>query len=605
MYSFETALTVILLLSPPSLLLYKDVKSHPDKKVVITSTETRVLNAPNDYKFFVSFWVQYTTTAYLRLGKAVDLFVVPMNTKKNNCKVMEPGYWAFFLLAYEIDQADPGSYVYRLTPLDPQRQSIHYSKNCKKKHNPACTCPGRPENTFDSLFKDAVTVISGGSHLFDLSQFDGGAGRPAVRNILSGLVNYIPGGNGVNYNTMGELMKGPLEQIEEISFMNMDYLTAKKYLFGYSDDLLYGSFNKFGVRVYHDSLVSLGRHKIFADSESSDKLIKNFCFSLSFVGQDSFQNQNKIVKVKLEMALDNSPKTSPTDYQSKEAFFIVLSKQKDANTVPNNLQLNFLVDSIVKDSGDIEGFQMDSGTNLELSVCWSWLFLTENTVYHLLQLKMEDTIKHGKAETTEKRLIFFKRFHKDFNPKIDTKTFFRDIKVALDKQHHVGSLEDIDVVLKSFWVTTGGMIEYPESSYDVANKPGGGFGVLDNCLLEMGSENRRCLGCSSGSFYDQIAGKCVECKSKIVGCESCRRQDWCDSCAGYHNRFGGATCLADLKECIAPKYSRINAERCDRCEGSPPNGCKCGANYRSTESSLGGGVNMCVCKIEGCKFCSF
>ena len=602
---YKKVLTVILFVSGSSLQVYKDIKNHPEKKVIITSTEARILNAPNSYKFFVSFWVQYTTTAYLRHGPASDRFVVSMVTNQNECKVMEPGFWAFFLLAYDIAQTNPGSYVYKLTPLGSQRQGLPYPQNCKKNKNPACTCPGRPDINFDSIFKDAVTVVSGGSHLFDLSQFDGGGGRPLVWNVMSGVADYKGALPVVSYNTMAELMKGPMEEIKEVSFMNMDYATAQNYLHNYPDDLLYDSFNRFGIRVHHDSLISLGRHKMSADSESSIRFFKNFCFSLSFVAQDSFQSRNQIIKVKIEMAVDNDPKTSATDYQSKEDLVMVLTLQQDPSTTPNKIEFIAQRDSIAKDSTKIEGFGVASDTNLELNVCLSWLIMTPNTAYQQFQIKMVTKNKNNLAEVQGENYANLLQYYKDFNPKIDTKTFFRDLKVTLDKQHHVSPLQDIEVNFHSFWVTTGGMIEYPESSYDVANKPGGGFGVLDNCLLEIDSENRRCLGCSSGSFYDQGTGQCVECKSKIEGCGDCRRGDWCDSCSGYHNRFGGTACLADLKECIAPKYSRYNAERCDSCDGSAPNGCKCGSNYRSVESKLGGGVNMCVCKIEGCKFRSF
>ena len=324
--AIKSILMAILILRTPSLQAYKDVKDHPDKKVTITSAETRIINAPNDYKFFISFWVQYTTRTYIRQMSSGDRFVIPMKSLTTRCKVMEPGMWTFYLLAYEIDQKEGSSYVYKLNSLTPQRQSLVLPENCQKGDDPLCTCPGHPEMNFDSIFKDAVTVVSGASHLFDLSQFDGVGGRPVVKNVMSGVADYKGNLPVVSCNTMAELMKGPMKEINEISFMNMDYDNAKEYLFGYSDDVLYNSFNKFGVRVYHDSLVSLGRHKIFSDNKDENELkIKNFCFSLSFLGLDTLKKENKMMKVKIEMALNNNPQTSATDYLVKETLVLVLS----------------------------------------------------------------------------------------------------------------------------------------------------------------------------------------------------------------------------------------------------------------------------------------
>ena len=226
--------------------------------------------------------------------------------------------------------------------------------------------------------------------------------------------------------------------------------------------------------------------------------------------------------------------------------------------------------------------------------------MSQDTVNHLFHLKMLASDKNDLTQVREKKSDTFLQLHQKIDPKIDTKSFFRDVKVLLDQEHHKDPLKDIAFVFKSFWVTTGGMIEYPESSFEVINKRGV-FGVLDNCLLEMDSVKRRCLRCFASHFYDEGAGKCVACKGQIEGCETCRKADWCDSCAGYHNRYGQGTCLKDLGECVAPKYSRYTSDRCDSCERSQPNGCRCSSNSKPTESALGKDLKMCVCKIDDCK----
>ena len=573
--------------------LYRDVKEHSDKVVTLAGNEQRIQSAPSQNKFFISFWVRFKTKTYIKRATAVDKFVSSVSSATDSCTEMSSGSWVFFVVPYTIEKTTSTSF--KLHPLDPQRQQIPSPQHCQTSSDAACVCTGRPFQDLDTVLSDSTLVVpSSGTHQFTLSSFDGTSGKPEVRTLMSGLVTFTTH-NLISHQVMAELMKGRSSNLFEVNFLNVDFDVNTPYLGNVDIDQVYWLTSTGGLMIKRDQHVHLGTHKKFADSTSSNKLTKNFCWHFNVRGRKGSQTTDNLFIIRLQLT---TPDSEP-NYMVHEEIIHKFYLNVDPGTNPNKMESYFTMSNggtpvkfYEKNNLDLSPYK-----HLELTSCYSQLYLSETAIAHAIYLEMA-----GK-EISRADVIIHKTVMRDYliqtgiNPTIDTQNDYRDFKFKVDARTLPNEQDRFNVLISDFKATDGGMIEHSEASQHVNSV--GVEGSIPWCVMEM---DGKCLNCVVTRYFDETSGACLKCSTMIDRCSHCHKEGLCDVCRGYHVNFGATSCLADLADCLGPRYAGAHSYRCDSCEHPPPNTCRCPPNSNLVDSSLGGGRKMCVCKIENCKF---
>ena len=579
---------------PRARQLYRDVNEHTNKIINLAGNDQRIKNAPNLNKFFISFWIRFKTKTYIRRASAVDKFVSSVNSATDDCSVKDPGAWVFFVLPYTIEKTSSTSF--KLHPLSSQRQQTPGHQTCLTSSDTACVCSGRPFQDLDSVFGNSVVVVpSAGSHQFSLSSFDGTSGKPELRTLMSGLVTFTAH-NLVSHQVMAELMKGQSSNLFSVDLHNIDYNIILPYLGSLTPDTAYLRSSYGGLRLKHGEYLDLKRQKIYSDSTDPKKLTKNFCWHFLVRSNQKPDTVDRELKVRLQLTTP----TTPPNHIVQEEIILQFYLNGDPVTNPNKME------SYISMSAGQTPVKFYEKTNLylasqkevEITTCYSKLFLSETAIVHAIYLEMVEKDSLTPASIVQETVMRDFLVETGISPAIDTQNDFRDFKFLADSHRSDWSI-DYSAIFSDFKVMDGGMIEHAEASQHVNSV--GAEGAISNCLLEVDSEQKKCLNCDVTRFFDESSGKCLACHTMIQNCNTCHKLGFCDTCFKYSTPFGATSCLLDLADCVAPKYSRFLDYRCDSCEHSPPNTCKCGDKWNLVDSSLGGGRKMCSCKIQNCK----
>ena len=589
----RAALTIMVVFLPKTKQLYRDVKEHSDKVVTLTGDEQRIQSAPPQNKFFISFWVRFKTKTYIKRATAVDKFVSSVNSATDSCTEMSSGSWVFFVVPYTIEKTTSTSF--KLHPLDPQRQEIPSPQHCQTSSDAACVCTGRPFQDLDSVLSDSTLVVpSSGTHQFTLSSFDGTSGKAEVRTLMSGLVTFTIH-NLISHQVMAELMKGQRSNLFEVNYLNVDYNVIPPYLGTVDVERAYWRTSYGGLSVKRGDHLHLGGHKIFADSTSNNKLTKNFCWHFILRGLQKQETTDNLFNIRLQLT---TPDTPP-NYIAHEEILLKFYLNLDQVASPYRLELHFIEKTGAAPVKFYEKLNLDmSGyKELELTTCYSQLYLSKTAVSHAIYLEMA-----GKAILSSDR-IDHETVMRDYliqtgtSPTIDTQNDYREFKLKLDESVIQNEEDILSLIMSDFKVMDGGMIEHSEASQHVNSV--GGEGSIPWCVMEM---DGKCLNCVVTRYFDESSGNCLECGTMIDHCYTCHKQGVCDTCHRHNSVFGATNCLRDLGDCVEPRYSGNSRWRCASCEHPPPNTCRCQeTKWDLVDSPLGGGRKMCTCKIENCK----
>ena len=343
--------------------------------------------------------------------------------------------------------------------------------------------------------------------------------------------------------------------------------------------------------------MNLGSQNDFAFSADASKLMKNFCWNFLIRGKKTTQAVDREVIVRLQLTAPAGPPNYIVHQEITHHFYFYANQ--GAN--PNKMESYITMTNGGTPTKFYEKTNLYSGDNKEVDItsCYSKIYMSETFVYHAFYLEMiakdvkrPDTISE---ETAMREYLW----EKSIDPKINLAMDSKDFKFKTDVSIGDWS-QDFTVFIKNFKTMDGGMIEHAEASHHVSLA--GNEGSIPYCTMEIDSQKRRCLNCIGTRFFNvNHSGKCEPCSSMIGGCKFCHEFNVCDTCENYKDVFGSSKCFTNIRLCAEPKYSRFNQERCDSCQHSSPNTCRCGANSELVDSSLGGDRKMCSCKIANCK----
>ena len=513
-------------------------------------------------------------------------------------KQIPVGAWLFLLVRYDIQNIDDGTISYKLTRKGTaQTTSVEQFSGCSTTVAPLCQGDNleflHNDNTF--WFNVQVRLVDG--YTFSVKSYDGGA-RPLIRNFMSSMVTLHGAEEKVSDSAVAELMKGQVElPMTELSFVNLDFTALNPYLSSYTEDEIYASIGHAGIHVPKGRHIDLGDHDTFAVG-STDKFIKNFCWDFMIIGEDLPPQANPYT---ITTGLQFGEKTSSI-FSHIEQIFLVFKIKPDPSSTPNEVEVFIKMwgSHPPNHIGTINPLDLAPGKHIEVTGCYSFLWVSKKDVYHSYVLKFLSNTSPQSTTNIQKSFVSHFKVQLAANPEVDPSTHRRSVRFEMTSDSPEASF-NYKIYFKGFRVMNGGMLENKESSYPVKSRTGE-LGMIDHCLLEIDYESRQCLRCIWSRFYDSGTGKCEPCSSSIQGCRSCTSSSLCDSCVNYDNAFGTTSCLQDLNDCALPKYSRYSSTRCDSCEKQSPNFCKCGPSYKQVTSTLDANLKMCVCKIANCKY---
>ena len=586
----------------PSLEVYQNLQHHPTKVCELPHDSQRILGAGATKVFFFSFWVRFGQMTRLRNKATENQFVNRLAASTTSCREIPTDGWVFFVLPYDLDKSNPASFAYKLTAQAPQSSRLDEYPTCAQPADAGCSCTGNPFQAMNSAFPLVITVLPGNTDQITLSAFDGVSTNPEVRNFITGIMGLELSGM-VSYAVMAELMKGEaISPITNHNFDVLDYTKISPFLDKYTPNQLYSGdvfFQGVLLAIWHD--VPFGTLKMFSQSTTSDRLIKNFCFSVTLNVQESGQaSAQYTIEPRLQFG---DPGANPFTPQEQVIHRFTLNP--DPSTTPHKHEVFLSLWNghnppyLVYTNNN---FKLDSKTFVEVVTCYSKLYISPTSVMHQFSMKTSTLgfFDPSTGEATEQKNEAYFQYQSSIGS-VSPNTEQKDVRVIMECSDISKYFGRHLLYLKSFWVMDGGMLETPSTSQDVKDA-GTGMSRTPACLFQIDNPQTQCLRCTANKYYDSVQKKCVLCNDKMPRCTYCTSPSLCSACSFYNDIFGTPACLPDLDSCVAPKYTRRAHNRCDDCDRDPPNICECGTNYDQVTSSLGVSKKMCVCKLANCMF---
>ena len=586
--------SLILLLTSSSLTQYKSVVDHKNRIFTLLENSERIREATTNDKLFLTFWMKFNTLDRIQKPDNPNRILSLASGDRTECKVLPVGAWVFFMIPYRIDTSNPGSYIYKLTRTPTFTSRIHHYQDCTQAKDAKCKCGGIPVwQLSDPIPATLVSTTGGGNQVISLETLNGVGTKGEIRNFMSSLMTVDLNDHERPSNfAVTELMKGQVESLTVIDFATLDYGIARDYLSQYDDDdQIYKSYRFGGVKVPINNEIHLKKRKIRAGSLAKNKLIRNFCFNFMVAGNaKKVPEKGFLLRPRIITGLENGK--GEFEVLEEISFMITLSPNPNQ---PNSMDVRARawIGRPTERIGKIDSLNLHPGKYMEISACYSTLWISNEEKFCSYSIKVSSWA-FPPLSVPRKQYHLTELVWHGSKKNMDVDNYYRDFRFRVDSDMNE-DLINYDVYFQSMVVMNGGMLETPQSSRVVAEE-GNELGLIDNCLLELDSIDRKCLWSRLGYYYDKSTKKCEHCSSKISNCLYCRSATLCDSCQGYQDVFGSTSCLDSLKGCVAPKYSRFDENRCDRCDLKSPNNCRCAENFKQVQSPLGADLKMCVYK---------